>query len=184
VRALDLDEKRLQKEPHNQRMQFDAAISRANVASVAEALGDLSAAAQLFDRSLALRRQLAAADPSNMQALGRLGFLLGRLARFHAERDNARARALGREAVDVLQRVADVGRDASSPHELAYALGELAKVEQHAGDRMGACRAFRRSDAAYADSGRDPEGRHTAMREFVAEQSAACTADHRRTPAR
>ena len=176
TRALELDEKRLQKAPDNQRVQFDAAISFANVASVSEALGDLEGAAGLFDRSLTLRRQLAAADPTNMQAMGRLGFLLGRLARFHNARDNARARTLGREAVDVLQRVDNVSRNSASRQELAYALGELANVEQQAGDRIAACRAFRRSDAAYADNARQPEGRHTAMRAFVAEQSAACAA--------
>jgi hypothetical protein len=92
-------------------------------------------------------------------------------------RDNARARTIGREAVDVLQHVDKVSRNASSRRELAYALGELAKTEQQAGDRMAACRAFRGSDAAYTDSGLNPEGRHTSMRAFVAEQSAACAAE-------
>jgi serine/threonine protein kinase/tetratricopeptide (TPR) repeat protein len=177
ARALELDGKRLLKAPDDQRVQFDAAISFANVASVSEALGDLEAAAGLFDRSLTLRRQLAAADPTNMQTMGRLGFLLGRLARFYNVRDNARARTIGREAVDVLQHVDKVSRNASSRRELAYALGELAKTEQQAGDRMAACRAFRGSDAAYTDSGLNPEGRHTSMRAFVAEQSAACAAE-------
>ena len=98
ARALALDEQRLQKAPDNQRVQFDAAISFANVASVSEALGDLDAAARLFERSLTLRRQLAAADPTEHAGDGQIGVSArppGKVPQGAGQRPRARARSRG-----------------------------------------------------------------------------------------
>jgi non-specific serine/threonine protein kinase/serine/threonine-protein kinase len=172
-RSLELDEGRLRAAPSDQQVLFDAAISYSNIASVSDALGDFVSAARFFDRSLAIRRQLVAVDPANMQALERLGFLLGRVARFQSTRDLSLARTLAREAVQVLQRVADTTKSLGTRQELAFASYELGQIEKqlHADD--AACRAFRLAHQLYS-AGDRIGGRHVPQAAGAAREARTC----------
>jgi hypothetical protein len=61
-RAATLDARRLESQPGNRATQIDAAIAFAQLASLLE---DPSAKLPLYERSLALREQVAAADPAD-----------------------------------------------------------------------------------------------------------------------
>jgi non-specific serine/threonine protein kinase/serine/threonine-protein kinase len=154
ARSLELDEKRLMNAPDDQRVQFDAAISYSTMASVFEKLGDVERASPLFEKSLALRRKLVEGDPMNVQARGRLGYLLARLAASYRQREPARADAAAREAVEILGAVVAKTGDRQSREDLGYAWLQLGFVEKHARDRIAACTAFRRANEFLA--GGDP----------------------------
>ena len=125
VRALELDERRLSRAPDDRQIQLDVAISASNLASVADIQGDVAVAAPLFARSLALRRQLAETDPNDVFAREKLGYLLARVARFHAPRDPRAARALALESIAVSTPVFDKTRDRSAHDTLAEAGSSL-----------------------------------------------------------
>ncbi len=175
ARSLELDEKRLTASPEDPRVQFDAAISFSNMASASELLGDLDAAGRLFERSLALRRQLVQADPTNVQARGRLGYLLTRLGRFYLVRDPSAALAFSREGVDVLAPSLVTTKDISTRVTLALAWNQIGRSEMALKAEAKACAAFRRSDALYSqgatnDASEDYEAKYSA------ERAAACSA--------
>jgi tetratricopeptide (TPR) repeat protein len=149
ARAFELDEKRLAQAPENRQVQFDVAISASNLASVSEILGDVEAASQLFSRSLGVRRRLADSDPNDVLARERLGYILGRVARFHAHRDPRAARALALESIEVSTSVFEKTKDRSAHNTLARGWLELARIEQRLTNRPGACAAFRRAATLY-----------------------------------
>jgi eukaryotic-like serine/threonine-protein kinase len=142
ARALALDERRLTSTPGDPRVQFDAAISFASRASVAHKLGDLGTASRMFERSLTLRRALVAADPQNMQARHRLGYLLFKLARVNWNRQPQRAHEYAREAIDVLQQVVTATGDRRARFDLGVVWLETAGAAEQTGDRAAACPAF------------------------------------------
>ena len=173
-RALELDEQRLLAAPNDHRIQFDAAISFSNLASNADRRGDVETAAPLYARSLALRRAMAAADPMNVQARHRLGFLLGRLAFFNRERDPVSGLAQAKESAEVLQRVFDTTGDRESRLDLAYAWMQTAFAEQRFGRRAASCAAFRRAGTLYDTGGVLTTSNHASSRESVLVQLRAC----------
>lgn len=175
ARALELDEKRLTASPDDPRVQFDAAISYSNMASVSELLGDIDAAGRLFERSLALRRQLVQTDPTNVQARGRLGYLLTRLGRFHLVRDPSAALAFSREGVGVLEPSFVTTKDISTRVTLARAWNQIGRGEMSLKADAKACEAFRRSNALYSQGGTNDASEDYEAK-YSAERAAACSA--------
>lgn len=153
LRSLDLDEKRLTASPDDPRVQFDAAISFSNVASVSELLKDFDTATRLFDRSLALRRQLVAVDPANVQAGGRLGYLLARIGRFNQERNPAASLAFSQEAIHLMTPLLQRTKDGSTRLTLARAWYQTGVAETTLKSREPACAAFRQARTLYDASG-------------------------------
>ena len=150
ARSLELDQQRLLAAPDNPRVQFDAAMSFASSASIAERMQDHETAGRYFQKSLALRRQLAAADPSNMQARHRLGYLLARVAaQVRGQGDVAAARAYARESIPLLQQVLAATGDRQSGFDLGYAWMQAAFAAEAAGDRAAACSAFRQAERRF-----------------------------------
>ncbi|MGH9385744.1 MAG: tetratricopeptide repeat protein, partial [Vicinamibacterales bacterium] len=149
-RAVELDEKRLATAPDDRVAQFDTAISLAGSADIFWIQGDTAEAARLLERSLAIRQRLADTDPGNVQAKERLGYVLAHLARVQRDRGAwSTAKPRAQEAVRVLQAVFDVTKDRSTQDNLAYAWLVVGEVEQSAGDRGAACRAFQRSQQLF-----------------------------------
>jgi non-specific serine/threonine protein kinase/serine/threonine-protein kinase len=155
ARALELDEKRLAARPGDPRSQFDAAITFSSYGGVAFKLGDADTASRMFERSLGLRRALSDADPKNMQARHRLGFLLARLAWVNRTQRPSRAREYARDAIVVLEDVVAATGDRRARFDLGFAWVQAAVAAEHADDRMGACAAFRRARQQF--SGEMPE---------------------------
>jgi non-specific serine/threonine protein kinase/serine/threonine-protein kinase len=144
LRALDLDERRLENDASNRQAQFDLAISLSNVASVEASIGRAAEAAARFERSLQMRHQLLASDPQDVLAQSRVAWVHSRLGPLYAR--------LGRnvEARDHARRAVAVGEDMAAIDQAHrqllsdYLLG-LGDVERSLGDHRGACRSFRRA---------------------------------------
>jgi tetratricopeptide (TPR) repeat protein len=143
ARAVDLDEQRLRAAPADTRVQFDAAISFASLANAAHKQGDLDAASRMFERSLLLRRALSDADPQNMQARHRLGYVLAQLAFANRKRQPHRARQYAREAIEVLQPVLATTGDVRARFDLGFASLQGALAAENTGNRVAACSGFR-----------------------------------------
>jgi non-specific serine/threonine protein kinase/serine/threonine-protein kinase len=144
-RSLELDAARLKAAPDRREVQFDAAISYSNVASVAEKLGDTDAARQLFDHSIRLRRQISEADPADVLAAGRLGYILWRVAQFYSViGEPERGLPLAREAVDRLEQLRRKTEERYTDNDLAEALRMSARLEHAAGDPQAGCAAMAR----------------------------------------
>jgi hypothetical protein len=99
----------------------------------------------MFERSLALRRALSAADPRNMQARHRLGFLLTRLAWVNREQQPRQAREYAREGIGILQEILVATGDRRARFDLGFGWLQAAFAAEHSGDLPAACSAFRRA---------------------------------------
>jgi non-specific serine/threonine protein kinase/serine/threonine-protein kinase len=177
ARALELDEKRLLATPDDQHVQFDAAISFATAASIAQRIGDIDAAVRLFERSLALRRALVEADPRNMQARHRLGYLLARMASLDRDRDVRAARAYAREAIRVLEQVFDATGDRQSRFDLGFAWLQAAYAARAGSGRAEACSAFRQAMQHFTDPAEVVAGtEQTGYAADAAQGLAGCSA--------
>lgn len=144
TRALALDERRLAATPDSRAVQFDAAISYSNVASVSETLNDFATARQLFEKSLKLRRQLSESDPANVQAADRLAYLLGRISRFHRVAGEPQlAVALAEQARSAFEQLHARTRDRQQRFGLADTLLMLGQAQDAAGRPAAACQAYR-----------------------------------------
>jgi tetratricopeptide (TPR) repeat protein/predicted Ser/Thr protein kinase len=149
ARSLELDERRLNTAPDDQRVWFDAAISFSNVASVSELTGDMETAERLFKRSLELRERMAKSDPSNVAAVERLGYLLARLGRFYRDTDPLLSRDYSSRSLVVLQPLVGKTGDRSLRHQFARVWYQIGEAELRLKSRAPACQAFRRADAYY-----------------------------------
>jgi eukaryotic-like serine/threonine-protein kinase len=174
LRSLELDEKRLLARPDDTRVQFDAAISYSNVASIDSEGGHPETATPLFEKSLALRRQLVAADPVNAQARGRLAYLQVRIARHERDRDPKKARQLADEAIQILVPLRRVKDDANQG-TLASAWYEVGLLEKKARRHEASCSAFRRSEALFTGL-RDMTAAYEKQKSRVSVEMAACPA--------
>jgi tetratricopeptide (TPR) repeat protein len=155
VRARDLDERRLAAAPSNRTALFDLAIDVGNVANIDQIAGRLPEAAAGYERSLAMRQQLAALDPQDVQVVARVAFMHVRLTNLYVRLKRTReALAHARLAVATTEKLAAV--DADGKRSFASNLITLGQVEALAGDRAAGCRSVRRSSAVVADLGRLP----------------------------
>jgi serine/threonine protein kinase len=148
TRARDLDEKRLARNPADRRVQIDVATDLANTAHIQWVTGRLQDAVASFERSLAIRQQLADSDPHDTFAPGRVAYVHTRLADLYAETGNVTASlAHARKAVTISEAV---GHDAAQRSALAEARVTLGEAEGRAGAVAEACRQYRQANAAFA----------------------------------
>jgi tetratricopeptide (TPR) repeat protein len=170
-RAVELDEKRLAVAPDDRQAQMDTAISIAGLARALEHRGELEETTRLLERSVAIRRRLAETDPTDVQTRALLGSVLSDSARVLRERDDLlTARSRGREAVRILDAVAQVTRDRWAEERLAYAWLEVGRAERVARDRAASCGAFRRAHELY----RRHAGADAALAGDAAREAATC----------
>jgi tetratricopeptide (TPR) repeat protein len=152
-RALDLDSRRLAQHPGDQRVWFDAMISFSSMAGWAEYSGDRGAAAEMFNRSLELRRRLVQADPENMQGVDRLGYLLMRVGRFHEEHEPELALNFAREAVALLSEKYQKLKWGSMRSTLAGAHHVIGAANTRLKRVDAGCESFRRARELLAEPG-------------------------------
>ena len=135
---------------------------------------------RLFERSLALRRRLAEADPANMQAAGRFGYLLARVASFHAQYGDLNvAERLAREAIPLLEKVYASTSYLSAKGDLGFAWLQLGWIEQKrsGGQPAAGCRAFREAAAQFgASDGSQTTKSNVNYARAAAEAAAKCHA--------
>jgi tetratricopeptide (TPR) repeat protein len=79
--ALQLDEQRAHRSSEDRVVQFDLAIDLSNIAYGSWQTGHLNEAVSLYERSLELRKQLAASDPKDVLARNKVAFMEAQLGR-------------------------------------------------------------------------------------------------------
>jgi non-specific serine/threonine protein kinase/serine/threonine-protein kinase len=175
-RSLELDLARLKSTPDRRDVQFDAAISYSNAASVAERLSDVAAARTLFEQSIALRRRTSEADPENVQAAGRLGYILWRTAQFYKEVDEpARGVILARESVQRLEQLRSKANEGFTVRDLAEALRLVAILETAIGNRTAGCAALTKLGRLLRDASTQVTAdQHQRLDTWVLEQQTLC----------
>ena len=176
MRSLELDEKRLSATPSDPRVQFDAAISYSNVAAIDELSNHPETALPLFEKSLALRRQLAAADPANVQTRDRLAYLLVRMAQFEETRDPKRSRRLSDEAIQILMPLVTATNDSVSRQTVASAWYQIGVLERMDRRTDASCAAFRRAQSLYAPVQDFLISKYHEQAQRVASDLATCSA--------
>jgi non-specific serine/threonine protein kinase/serine/threonine-protein kinase len=175
-RALELDGKRLAQYPDDQRVWFDAMISFSSMAGWAQYTGDRIVAAEMFYRSLELRRRLAQSDPENMQGVDRLGYLLMRIGRFHGDHEPDLALKFGKEAVALLSDKYQKLKWGSMLATLARAHHVIAAAETRLGQVDAGCRSFRRAGQLFAELGGREQDDDTYLEQATKTALAACAA--------
>jgi serine/threonine protein kinase len=170
-RARTMDEKRLALKPDNRVAQLDVAIDLANEGNVYLTNGD-PRAADLYEKSLAMRQAIATSDPKDVWAQTRVGYVHGRLARVY-ERAGQRGRALehGRRARSVY---AAQPRDLATNMEFTEILWMLARLENATGERARACDAYAQSFRAFDNLSDDIQRRLAGDLPEAARNAVAC----------
>jgi tetratricopeptide (TPR) repeat protein len=166
--ALRLDEARARRQPDDRILQLDLAIDLSNLAFVQWQQGDLGEAALLYERSLAIREQLAATDPKDMLARGKVAFVRRQLGLVKRDQKrNAEALADLREAVRLFE---STDMTADTKRNLAVAFLGLVGLESNRSDM---CRASGRAFELLASM--TPTERASGLHEntFVAATRAA-----------
>ncbi len=175
ARAVELDEARLRAAPDDRQTRFDTAISVSGLGALAEHRGDLEEAERLFDRSLAIRRSVVAADPKDVQAHERLGYALyrsGKIRRARGRLDAGRAQIA--DGVALLERLLATTNDRSTRSILAEATVALGNIESLLKHREAACAAFRRADHHYRYLTPQRTAAHEEYAATAAREAAAC----------
>jgi len=83
LRAAELDSERFAAEPHNPQVKMDYTIALGMVAEVQARRGRYDEALAQYERQLALRREISAADPANVHARHFLAHTLMQVAEMH-----------------------------------------------------------------------------------------------------
>ena len=173
-RARALDEKRYARDPDNRGVQFDLAIDLANSATIAEGAGRVDDAYALYSRSLEMRQKLWASDPRDVRTKGRVGYVRTRLALLEIRRGHASAGIEhAKQAVTILQSVADQTADAATRRELGDAVAALARAERASGRIAAGCESAQRALKTF-EALPPSELDHTASDELVARMIQTC----------
>jgi eukaryotic-like serine/threonine-protein kinase len=148
ARALELDERRLALAPTDRTVQFDVSNDLVGLAASRTVTARYDEARALLDRAVALRRQMAAADPKDILAPSKIGSVEWRQAEnaILAGR-RAEARNWADRAVATLSGVRTRTDDAIVLRDLAAAHIVLALAHGEAPDAGPRCDAVRRAMA-------------------------------------
>jgi eukaryotic-like serine/threonine-protein kinase len=178
ARARDLDGKRLAANPSDRLAQTDVAVDLANTGRVLSFTGRRAEAIAEYEKSLAIRQQLADSDPHDVFAPGRVAFVHVRLADLYGVTgDIAKSLDHARLAVSLNESISRI--DATHRADLAAALVVLGEAEHRARDAAAACRHFRAARAIFVEleklplTGRQADDRRN-YEERVARGLAAC----------
>jgi eukaryotic-like serine/threonine-protein kinase len=170
--ALDLDEQRAQKTPDDRVLKFDLAIDLSNIAFGLWHTGDLEAAAATYQRSLALREELASSDPKDVLARGRVALVHRQLGLLNE------ARGLKTEAIAQFHEAVRLANPDPSTLDgrltLAESLIALGRLETN---RADSCAAWARAFDFYsvlAPGDRRSENLSDAILSAAAHQAADC----------
>ena len=149
-RALELDEKRVAAAPEDRLALSDLAIDLSNVAHSHWSAGRLGQAAALYERSLAIRQQLADTDRNDVFAKGRVEYvhailadIYGRAGKLDLSLEHAR------KAVSLAETLSAI--DSTHRSQLAEGLIVLGEAEARAGSAAAACRCFVRSRTIFTE---------------------------------
>ena len=177
LKALGLDQRRYDRAPADRVAKLDVAIDLSNVAYAHWRRNALTEAIDVYRRSLAMREELLASDPRDVNAVGRVAFVesqLGEVLRVHGETGEARDHL--RHAIQLFQRAGSTHD--SNQADQAGAWAHLAMLETVRGQTGSACEATARAFALYREVSErarvlSEEGREDPLIE-AARRAAAC----------
>jgi non-specific serine/threonine protein kinase/serine/threonine-protein kinase len=171
-RARAMDERRLAQIPNNGGARLDIAIDLANEANIYRKQRN-PLAAEMYEKSLAVRKEIAASDPKNIWAQTRVGYVHGQLAMVY-EQAGQRSRALDHSrtaaAIYTAHRTSDMARIL----EYVPILWMLAWLENAEGRRAQACEAYDRSFRAFHELDADMQARLKGDLAEAARSASAC----------
>lgn len=148
-RALTLDEKRLGLAPEDRQVQNDLAIDLGGIGEAHWRRGETAEAIDAYRRSLEIRTRIAAADPKNVFAQGRVAYIHHMLAKLFvssgALRDAEDHVNMALAANEALIRIDRIYRA-----ELAGSLQTLAEIERRKERPLAACDAYGRAQRLFA----------------------------------
>jgi tetratricopeptide (TPR) repeat protein len=158
--ALQLDQQRLARLGANRTAQMDLAIDLSGLARAQWNTGQFDEAAAGYTRTLALRQQLADADPQDVLARSRVAFahyMLGRVLLDQHRPSEALDHEV--EAVRIQEQLAQT--DPMHANELGRYLNQLGAAQQQSGPLHVACQTWRRAESVLtslrlADGGGPP----------------------------
>jgi eukaryotic-like serine/threonine-protein kinase len=139
--AVRLDGERLAAEPHDPQAKLDYSFDLSVLGSSQVDRAEYADAVQSFERVLAVRRELVATDPANVQSRDRLADTLVRLGAAHVMAGQPRqGEPLLREALAIAENLAPeartVGITVSSAHLFLGEVARLAGRDSCAWDRL------------------------------------------------
>jgi eukaryotic-like serine/threonine-protein kinase len=147
-RALDLDQKRLDRTPDDRVAQFDVAIDLSTVAFNRWRTHDLDAAIELYMRSLKMREQLSATDPTDALSREKVAYIHGQLGSLYQERGDAKA-ALEHLAKEIDIYTRSGFTTAEARRNAADGWTTVASLEGTAAHAQASCNAFRKAFELY-----------------------------------
>jgi serine/threonine protein kinase/tetratricopeptide (TPR) repeat protein len=159
TRAQTLDQRRLDRSPENRTAQLDVALDLGNVARARWHTGDPIQAAAGYERSLAMRQQLADSDPKDVYAQARVAFVHDKLALLYGELGRVPEQLThAREAVRLQEPLASLDMD--NRWLLAGYFDGLGAAQRRTGDSRAACQTWRRALTLLAEhpDASGPEG--------------------------
>jgi tetratricopeptide (TPR) repeat protein len=179
-RALELDRMCVNADPSNADARLSVAVDLSELAAREYDDGNFQAALALDGQSLAIRDDLAAADPANVLAQNRLGYIHAALARdLLASGDLTRAASHARGSVAVYSGVVKAHpAEAEARRRLIWAYRLLGESERRLGNKQEACTAFRRGVELFESFGRSDTANTwaTAQRDRILPELARCSA--------
>jgi serine/threonine protein kinase/tetratricopeptide (TPR) repeat protein len=147
-RAEELDESLVHAAPNNPEHKMDLAIDLSQWGEYYEQTNDNAKAIRYTRESLAMRREVASADPNNVWAHDRLSYILARLGDLQVRVSARDALASYREAKSIAEKLPNASlreeRLATSTSGLGEAYGKL-------GDVQRACAAYAESVKFYSE---------------------------------
>jgi non-specific serine/threonine protein kinase/serine/threonine-protein kinase len=148
-RALILDEKRLRGAPEDRQVQNDVAIDLGGIGEAYWRRGETAEAIDAYRQSLEIRARIAAADPKNAFAQGRVAYIHHMLAKLFVSSGALRA-AEDHVNTAIATNEALIRSDRIYRAELAGSLQTLAEIEWRKGRPLAACGAYGRAQRLFA----------------------------------
>jgi non-specific serine/threonine protein kinase/serine/threonine-protein kinase len=146
-RAEELDSLRVSEAANDPVAKMDLAIDWSQLGVYYEVRQDLSKAIEYTKKTLAVRRELAAADPKNMRLQDRLAFILTQLGRLEENTVPREAMESAREALTIAAAIQTASMraeyEANAHHVLAVALKRLGRGPDACAHYAESLRLFR-----------------------------------------
>jgi eukaryotic-like serine/threonine-protein kinase len=146
-RAEELDEACVRAQPTPEH-KMDLAIDLGQWGEYYEGKNDFVKAIQYIQTTLAIRRELASADPRDERAQVRLSYILNRMGNLQLHLSARQALESYREAESIAQRFQT---ESLRARELAAALSGIGEAYRKLGDEHQACPAFAESMKLYRE---------------------------------
>jgi tetratricopeptide (TPR) repeat protein len=169
-RAEELDASCVRAQPNHPEHKMDLAIDLSQWGDYYEQKHNIPKAIEYTRAALSMRRELAAADPTDKRAQDRLAYILIRLGHFQMQTSASQAMATFREARSIAQRLQP---EYVRAEQLGNAMWGIGDAYKKLGDAGRSCSAYVEAANSYRILKRSPS--HAAAVANAEELSRGCT---------